>query len=476
MPQEDTPYGLYAVGRASAKSRAMGLLERRFELSARGTSLRREVVAGLTTFATLSYILFVQPVLLGSTGMEPSGVYFATCVASGIACLAMGLMANQPIALAPAMGHNVFFAFAVCGAAGVGAGWPWQQALAANLIAGLALLALTPTGLRAAVLRAVPPQLAAGITAGIGLLIALLGMQWSGLVVDDPVTLVSLGALDAPATLLALFGLTVTCVLFARRVPGAVLIGIIVTAAAGIVVSRLTDHDLVQLSGVVSAPPEPSAAFALDFSGLLARPAGEWLGVVLMFLFLDLFDTVGTLLGVGRHARLLDEEGRLPRAAQALGADAIGTTVGAALGTSTVTSYVESAAGVAVGGRTGLVAIVVGLAFFGALFLEPLVSVFGAPLVLESGATLYPILAPTLILVGGSMVGALRDVDWEDPSLAIPAFLTALIIPLGFSIAAGIAWGCVATSALDLARGEPRRHSPVLHIVSVGVLVHLVVA
>ncbi len=442
----------------------MSRIERWFRLRERGTSVRREVAAGLVTFATLSYILFVQPAVLATAGMDEHGVLFATCVASAAACFLMAWWADQPFALAPAMGHNFFFAFAVCGAMG----WSWQQALAANLIAGALFLALAPTGLREWVMDALPASLRAGIAGGIGILIALLGLEWGNIVVADAATFVRIGALDDPVARLTLAGLVVHAVLLARRVPGAILIGLSITLLLGWGATRTLalDPALVEITGVVGAPPSPrGTAFHLDFAGLFAHPLADVVAIVFVFLFLDLFDSIGPLLGLGRQANLL-VDGRLPRVRGALAADAAGTVIGAALGTSTVSSYVESASGIAAGGRTGLVAVVVGLCFLASLFLAPLVQVVGAGVLVSVDPAIhrYPVVAPILILVGALMRGALRDVEWEEPAEAIPAFLTVVLIPLGFSIADGIGWGLAAYALLALVRG--RRPSPILYVLA----------
>ncbi|MCP3916235.1 MAG: NCS2 family permease [bacterium] len=440
----------------------------RFEIEQAGSTVRREIVAGLVTFSTLSYILFVQPAVLShpACGMDPAGVLFATCVASGVACLLMGFFANHPFALAPAMGHNFFFVFTVC----AGMGMRWQEALAANFIAGLGLLALTPTRLRERVMASIPVPLAAGTAAGIGLLIAVVGLQWGGILQAHPVTFVQLGELGAPVALLSLFGLLVCAVLVTRRIPAAILIGILTTAAAGLAATRLFDlaTPLVAFSGVIGAPPSPvGTAGELDFAGLFAHPARTWLTVIAVLFLLDLFDSVGSLLGLGRQAGLM-RNGELPRAKAALASDAAATTLGAGLGTSTVTTYVESAAGIAAGGRTGLTAVVVGLGFFAALFFFPLFEMIGAGVVVASEPALvvrYPVIAPVLILIGALMIGALKDVDWDEPSDAIPAFLTALLMPLTFSITDGLAWGFIGYSLLGLVRG--RQIPTLVHGISV---------
>jgi AGZA family xanthine/uracil permease-like MFS transporter len=441
-------------------------LDRRFRLAERGSSVRTELAAGLTTFVTLSYILFVQPALLSKCGMDPGGVLFATCVASAIACFLMGWWANHPIGLAPAMGHNVFFVFVACGELG----FTWQEALAANFLAGALFLVLAPLRFRERIMEAIPDPLKYAIAAGIGLLIALVGFEWGGIVVDDPEVYVRLGDLGEPVVRLTLFGLVVTAILLVRGVRGATLIGIVATGTVGWLASVLVDGvDLVRsagLAGPIGAPPAPTAAFELDLAGLFDRPLGDWLAVVAVFFLLDLFDTIGTLVGVGDQAGLL-VDGKLPRAGGALAADATGTTLGALLGTSTITANVESAAGVAAGGRTGLTAIACGACLLAALFLRPLIEAVGAGAAVELGGatvTCYPVLAPVLILIGALMLRAVRRIDWSDTSQAIPCFLTIAVMPLSFSITEGIGWGVIAWSLLSLA--SRRRSAPAVHVLA----------
>jgi AGZA family xanthine/uracil permease-like MFS transporter len=435
-------------------------LERRFELAARGTDVRTEVTAGLVTFVTLSYILFVQPAVLAlpPAGMDPGGVLFATCVASAVACFLLAWWSNYPIALAPAMGHNFYFVFAVC----AGLGFRWQEALAANFLAGAAFLVLALGRMRERVMHAVPEPLQHAIGAGIGLLIATVGLQWGGLVADHPATFVQLGELGSPVALLTLFGLALVSALHVLRVRGAIVIGVVASAVAGWGASRAfgLESPLVTWHGLAAAPPSPSGtAFQLDFAGLFARPFGDWLAVLVTFLILDLFDSIGTLTGVASHAGLL-VDGKLPRARGALAADAAGTTIGAALGTSTVTSYVESAAGVSAGGRTGLTAVVVGLCFLAAMVLAPLFQTLGAGVnvgTLESPVLRYPLIAPALLLVGASMMRSAQRIPWSDPAAAIPCFLAIVVMPLSLSITDGIAWGFVGWSLLSLVarRSDP---------------------
>jgi AGZA family xanthine/uracil permease-like MFS transporter len=433
----------------------MSFLERRFGLSAAGTSARRELTAGLTTFATLAYILFLQPVLMASVGMPPGGVLFATCVSSAAACLVMAGWANYPIALAPGMGTNFFFVFTVCGAMG----FSWQQALAANLIAGVLFLALIPTGFRERVMEAVPAPLGHAIGVGFGFLIAAVGLEWAGLLTREGARL-GIGELGAPTTRLAVAGLALGAVLLARGVQTALLITLLATAGLGHLLQRTTGAALIGTPDVVWPSPV-GTAFRLDLGGLFARPTGQWLSVIFVFFLLNLFDSIATLLGVGQRAGLL-VDGRLPRARGAFAADAVGTVVGALLGTSSVTSYVESAAGVSAGGRTGLVAATVGVCMLLALVAAPLLAGLAAG-VPVGDATHYPVVAPVLILIGVLMSGGLRRIEWSDPRQAVPALLTVTVMPLSRSITDGLAWGFMATSLLDLcARGE-RRVSPWVH-------------
>ncbi len=422
------------------------MLERWFHLRANGTTVRTEVLAGGTTFLALSYILFVQPAVLSTTGMDFGAVMTATCLASAFATLLMGLSANYPIALAPAMGHNVYFAFTVCGAVAAGGmGVPWQTALGAVFVSGLLFLGLSRFGFRERLLNAVPDSLKQAIAVGIGLLIAFVGLQWAGIVVARPGILVGLGHLGSAPVLLSLFGLLFTAGLVARGHRAAILWGITATTLAGLALGLVNYH------GILGAPPSLSPTLLkLDLRDLLSH---QGLLIVFVFFFLALFDTIGTLVGVSQQAGFL-KDGRLPRAEKALTADAAGMTVGALLGTSTVTSYVESAAGVAAGGRTGLASVVTAGLFLLALFFAPLAEMVGGGYVTPEGAHLYPVIAPALILVGGFMLRGVADVPWGDPTEAIPAFLTIVLIPLTVSITDGIAFGLISYAVLKLVTGR----------------------
>ncbi len=420
-------------------------LDRFFQLRESGTTVRAEIVAGATTFAALSYIIFVQPSVLAGAGMDFGAVMAATCLASAFATALMGLVANYPIAVAPAMGHNFFFVFAV-----TQLGVPWRVALGADFLAGALFVVLAAFRFREAVIDAVPSCLKAAIPVGIGLLIAFVGMQWGGIVVANPGSLVRLGYLAAPAPLLALGGFLLIGVLHLRRVPGAILIGIVATTAVGAVLGFLPYR------GLIGRPPSLAPTLLqLDVAGAFSP---KYLEIVLVFLFLAVFDTVGTLIGVGTQAGLV-RDGKLPRAGRALLADATGTVAGTLLGTSTVTAYVESATGVSAGGRTGLANLVTAGLLFAALFFHPLARLVGGGLAGEGGSTLYPVTAAALLTVGSLMMRNVTEVRWEDPTDAIPAFLTIAVMPLALSIADGLAFGFISYATLRLLTGRGREVS-----------------
>lgn len=419
------------------------MIERLFRLRENSTSVRTEIVAGVTTFLTMAYIVFVQPTVLAAAGMDFGAVLTATCLASAIATLLMAFLANYPIAVAPAMGHNFYFAFTVVGAMGI----PWQIALGGVAVAGGIFVLTAAVGLRERLILAIPDALKHGIAVGIGLLVALIGLQWGGIIVGSPGTLVTLGSLHSPAALLTLFGLAVTGSLMARGVRGALLWGILASTFVGLAAG------LVRYQGLVGAPPSLSPTFLqLDVRGVFT-PA--MIAVVFVFFFLALFDSVGTLVGVASQAGLM-RGGVLPRAREALLADAAGTVIGAGLGTSTVTAYVESSTGVAAGGRTGLANVVTAFLFLLSLFLFPLVRMIGGGYPVAEGRVLYPVVAPALILVGTLMMRGVREIAWNDPTEAIPAFLTIVLMPLSVSITDGIAFGFISYSVLKLAAGRPR--------------------
>ena len=427
----------------------MRFLERRFALSAHGTTVRTEVVAGITTFLTMAYIIFVQPTVLAAAGMDFGAVLTATCLATAFATSLMALLANYPIAVAPAMGHNFFFAYSVV----IGMQVPWRVALGAVAIAGVIFVITAGIGLRERLITAIPASLKHAISAGIGLLIATIGLQWAGLIVASPGTLVTLGDLRLPATVVAIAALALTAVLMARRVPGAFLWGILAGTALGVPLG------VIHYQGIASPPPSLAPTLMqLDIRGALAPGMAA---VVFVFFFLALFDSVGTLVGVGEQAGLM-RDGTLPRAREALLADAVGTVAGATLGTSTVTAYIESGAGIAAGGRTGLTSLVTASLFLLSLFFHPLVRTIGGGHV-ANGRTLYPVVAAPLVLVGTMMIGGLRHISWDDPTEAIPAFLTVILMPLATSMTEGVAFGTLSYALLKLAAGRGREVDPLLY-------------
>ena len=414
------------------------MLESYFKLSANGTSVRTELLAGFTTFLTMAYILLVQPRILGTAGMDAGAVFVATCVASAIGSLLMGLMANYPIALAPGMGLNAYFAFSVVGGMGV----PWQVALGAVFLSGIAFIVLTVLPVREAIVNAIPKSLKLAISAGIGLFLGIIALQNAGLIVAHPVTLVTLGDLHRPPVLLAALGFLVIVTLAARRITGAVLIGVLAVTGLGVTLGVSPAPE-----GLFALPPDPSPTLlALDIKGALNLGL---VSVVFAFLFVDLFDNAGTLVGVCHRAGLLDHQGKLARLKPALMADALATTVGALLGTSTVTSYIESAAGTQAGGRTGLTSVIVALLFLAALFLAPLAAAVPAY------AT-----APALLYVACLMARGLAEIDWDDVTEAAPAVIAAITMPLTYSIAHGIALGFIAYAGTKLLSGRLRDASP----------------
>ena len=426
-----------------------------FRLQENNTSVRVEVLAGFTTFATMAYIIFVQPAVLGATGMDAGAVFTSTCVVTAFATVLMALLANYPVAVAPAMGHNFFFTYTVVLAMGI----EWRQALGAVLISGLIFVLTSSFGLREHIVAAVPDSLKSAIAAGIGLLITLIGLKWAGLVKLNVDTLVALGDLGARPTLVALLGLVVTIILMARGVKGAILFGMAAAAVAGVAAG------VVDWPGkLVSMPPSVApTAFKLDVVGALRH---NLFVIVFVFFFLDLFDTVGSLIGIAKQAGLI-RDGKLPRAGRALLADAIGTSASALMGNTTVVSYVESAAGVAAGGRTGLSAMVVAGLFLAALMFSPLVHAVSGGYVVNEVVTLagqsviranvlYPITSPALIVVGSLMIRSAADVDWKDFTEGLPAFLALVITPLTLSITDGIAFGFISYAVLKIASGRIR--------------------
>jgi len=434
-------------------------LDRMFRMTERSATLRGEILGGVTTFMTMAYIIFVNAAILadpnGSAGMPPGGVMVATCLGAAIATALMGCLANLPVALAPGMGMNALIAYSICAHPDIG----WPQALGMVFWAGVIFLALSAFRFREKIINAIPPNLKHGAAAGIGLFIAFIGLQKAGVVAANPATLVDFGGLTRGATLVAVFGLVLISVLMARKVRGAVLIGIVATGVLAVatgVVKPPADGYYTPYGKVFGEFRE--TFFALDIWGALAPAA--W-GSIVTLLFFDMFDTVGTLMGVTEEAGLVDDEGRIPSAGRALASDAAGSVAGALLGTSTVTSYIESAAGVAAGARTGLSNLTVSALFLLSLAALPLFWVFG---------TLPAVTAPALVVVGFFMTGSLKRIDWHDPSEGLPAFLTVILMPLTFSISTGLAAGFVSFSLLKLVRGEGRKVHPLVHVIAATIV------
>ncbi|MFE8072246.1 NCS2 family permease [Marinobacteraceae bacterium S3BR75-40.1] len=407
------------------------MLERFFQLEAHGTTVRKEIIAGITTFLTMAYIIVVNPDILSVAGMDYGAVFVATCVAAAVGSLIMGLWANYPIALAPGMGLNAFFSFAVV----QGMGYTWQVALGAVFLSGLIFFTLSVFKVREWIINSIPHGLRFGISAGIGFFLALIALKNAQIVVDNPATLVGLGDITAPETLLTFAGFLLICALAYLRVTGAVMIGIIAVTIVAMLLG------MVEYNGLVSAPPSVAPTFMqLDIAGALDV---SLVSIVFAFLFVDLFDTSGTLIGAAQRGGLLDENGKLPRLGKALMADGVATMTGAVAGTSTTTSYIESTAGITAGGRTGLTAVVVALLFLLSLFFAPIASIVPAY------AT-----APALLYVSVLMTSGLKLIDWDDVTEAAPAVITALMMPLTFSIANGIALGFITYALLKAVSGR----------------------
>lgn len=428
-------------------------IERFFKLKELNTNIRTEIIAGFTTFMAMAYIIFVNPAMISQTGMDFGSSLMATCISAAVATIMMGLYVNYPIALAAGMGENAFFTYTVCLTMGIS----WQVALGCVFIEGVLFILLTLTRMRQAIMDAIPESLRYGTACGIGLLIAFVGLIDAGLVVKHPATLVTLGDVISLPAILTVFGLILTSVLLIKKIKGAMLWGILITAAVGVPLG------IVKYQGLVAMPPSMLPTFMqMDIWG--AMKIGL-LSIIFIFLFMDIFDTVGTLAGVGELGGFM-KKGKLPRAGKALLTDAVGTCVGAVCGTPTVTSYIESAAGIASGGRSGLTSVITGLAFIGALFFSPLVKMIGGGYQTAGGALLHPVTAPALIIVGSLMLHSINKIDWNDYSESIPAFIVILMMPLTFSIATGIAFGFIAYAALKLFTGKGRQVSWLVYLLA----------
>lgn len=420
------------------------MLKKIFGFDPSNTTVRTEIVAGITTFLTMSYILAVNPSMFGELdGMPAGSVFTSTALAAIIGCLAMAFIGKLPFGLAPGMGLNAFFVYSVC----MGMGYSWQFALTAVLIEGLIFIVLTLTNVREAIVNAIPMSLRNAIGAGIGLFIAFIGLKSAGVVVDDGATLVALGDITSGPALLALIGLVITGFMYIRNIPGAILLGIIITMLIGIPLG------VTEFKGIISAPESVSPIFCkFEFDKIFTL---DMLVVVFTFLFIDMFDTVGTLVGVCTKAGMTDEKGNIHRIKQAFMADSIATTAGAMLGTSTTTTYVESAAGVAQGGRSGMTALTVACCFAAALFFSPLF------LSIPSAAT-----APALIIVGLLMMEPVKNIPFDDFSESIPAFICMIMMPLTYSISNGILLGMIAYVLMNMICGKFKKLSPAMYILA----------
>ena len=421
----------------------MNAIERYFGLAEHETTARREILAGVTTFLTMAYIVFVNPAILSDAGMDRDAAFVATCIAAAFGSLLMGLLANYPIALAPGMGLNAFFTYTVVAQMG----HSWQTALGVVFLSGLIFLALSVLPVREWIVNAIPRALKMAISAGIGMFLAIIALKNAGIIVDSPATLVQLGDLAAPGALLATLGFFAMVAMDRLNIPGAILIAVIGVT----VIAMVAGHQ--SFGGIASAPPSIAPTFLeLDLASALEL---SLISVVFAFLFVDLFDTAGTLIGVAHRAGLLDENGKLPRLRSALLADSLATVAGAAVGTSTTTSYIESAAGIRAGGRTGLTAVVVAILFLCCLFFAPL-----------AGSVPAYATAPALLFVACMMTRGLSEANWDDVTDYVPAVVTAIAMPLTFSIATGIGIGFITYAAVKILSGRLSEASPAIIVLA----------
>jgi AGZA family xanthine/uracil permease-like MFS transporter len=437
------------------------MLNRIFQLEQHGTTVRREIIGGVTTFAAMAYILAVNPSILVASGMDKGALITATALSAALMTIVMALMTNYPIALAAGMGVNAFIAFTVCGTMGI----PWPAALGLVFYSGFIFLVLSVTGIRRKLIEAIPAELKLAITCGIGLFIAFIGLKGGGVIVADPATFVTLGDFHQPAPLLVLFGIVLTAVLVWRKVPGAIVIGVLALTVIGLFLPNPDGKGTIttQPDQLLALPASLAPTFLKLDLGYFWANWQKCLPVVLALLFVDLFDNMGTLIAVCQRAGLLDAKGNLPRIGRALTADATAAMVGSTLGTSTVTSYIESAAGVEAGGRTGLTAIVTAICFLLALFFNPIIGIIPA------AAT-----APALVIVGVFMMQSSAELDLRDFAKAVPAVITMLVMPLAFSIAEGIAVGFVVYVAFMAGCGRGREVSPLAYVLGALFLAHLI--
>ncbi|MCI5773924.1 MAG: NCS2 family permease [Erysipelotrichaceae bacterium] len=432
------------------------MLEKLFHLKAKNTTVKTEILAGLTTFLAMAYILGVNPAILGGdlTGMDPASVFFATAIASGFASILMGILANYPIGLAPGMGVNALFTYTVC----VGYGYSFEEALAAVLVSGVVFILISVTGVRKLIINSIPKNMKLAIGAGIGFFIAFIALKNAGIVVANEATIVSLGNLKDPSVILAIFGIVVTIGLMVKGVNAAPFYGLLVTAIVGIILGMAGFANMPSLPTNIftaSFNTEAVGAFMRGMGGLFAHD--NWFIVIFSFLFVDFFDTAGTLVAVGNNIGLVDEKGEMENIEKALLADSVGTVVGAALGTSTVTSFVESGAGVAAGGRTGLTAVTTGICFLLSLFISPLVL----------SISVNAVTAPAIFVVGILMAKQLKEIDWQDTAIAASAFVTIIFMVLAYSISDGLAMGFIVYGITMLFSKKAKEVSPICWVLIV---------
>ena len=429
-------------------------MDKFFHLSEKNTSVKTEIIAGLTTFLAMAYILGVNPMILGDAGMDVPSVFMATALSAGFASIVMGLVANYPVALAAGMGVNALFAYTICGVMG----FSWQAALCAVFISGVIFILISVTGIRKAIINAIPVQLKLAIGSGIGFFIAFVGLKNAGIIISNEATAVGIGNLTDPAVLLAIFGLLVTLALVVKKIPAAVFVGMVITAVIGIVLGFFGIQGMPALPTDWSLHFEMKAAgaFMSGFGELFANPFSAFV-VIFSFLFVDFFDTAGTLVAIGNRIGLVDKDGKLENAEQALVADAVGTVFGAVIGTSTVTSFVESSSGVGVGGRTGLTAVTTGILFF--------LSILISPLVLATATN--EVTAPALVVVGIMMAQQIKDIDWSDMVFAASAFVTVIMMVLMYSISNGIACGFIVYTVTMIAAGRIKQIHPTVWVLMV---------
>ena len=427
------------------------MLEKLFKLKAHNTTVKTEIVAGVTTFFAMAYIIFVNPGFLSEAGMDFNAVMMATCLAAALGTLLTAFLANVPFAQAPGMGLNAFFTYTVC----FGMGYTWQNALAIVLLSGMIFFFISISPLRSKIIEAIPASLKSAISAGIGLFIALIGMLNVGLVTANN-NLLDLGNITAGPALVALIGLVITAILMAYKVKGALFLGIIITTIVGIPFGVTTFPESITFSGFSTLAPVFGKVFTEGFNGLLGHGVLALLTAIITFAICDCFDTVGTLIGTAKAAKMLDENGNLPTGDKALIADAVATMAGAVLGTSTVTTFVESSTGISEGGRTGLTSLTVGILFvLAAFFFGPIA------LIVPSAAT-----APALIIVGVLMLGNAADINWKDIEVAVPCFLTIAIMPFAYAISDGIGFGFISYTLIKLARGKAKEVPVFLYVIS----------